>query len=1092
MHDDENSLFAAKLGVERLNSRGPLVKKLLSLVCLLSLTTVLAAQTFRGGIQGTVTVASGTPVADVTVTIRNPETGFARTANTNASGAYFVSELAVGTYEVKTEKADFESQTLAGVRVEVSVNGRVDFHLKPVTPAPQDATTGAATAEVPKQSPMRNSTQDNLGGTLDSTQIADLAANGLDFIHLLGLVPGMSIDSTNEAESAGSLMFYSINGNRGRSIDYLLDGTDMNDAYHNLPVINEYGIFGLPLTILPLDSLQEVSVLSNTEAEYGRNSGATVGFVTKSGTNRLHGSAYEYFRNDGMDARNVFDSAEQPKNLFHNNQFGFSLGGPIRKDKTFFFASYEAQREGQGVPGLAHVPTSAEINHVIANNGGVINPVMANLLARHPWPVPNRAPDSQGNNLLVSTPGHASSDSIIVKVDHHFGDKDYVTGRFFHGSGEQSFPFALSGGGVLPGFNTATTGTVNVGSLSYVHILGMHLLTEVRAGYNSLDHAFFPQDSTFDPASIGLNMGTAQQDFGLPLINVSNFATLGAGLSAPKHLKPTSMQFFNNYTYFSGRHNWKFGYEYRRNIATEFLDAGYRGKLTFNTLDAFIAGTPSSGRQAQGNSSRQTFQSNHAFYLQDNYNLFSNFTLNYGVRWEYFGVLGEAKDNFSILDPSGNPRLVKQLYPQDWNNFAPRLSLAWNIRSKTVLRAGWGVYYDNFPQDVFVGQIPFNTFNSGPAFNGIGPDAITFSFAPATTIQPGVRVFAPSTFATTDVFTVDQKLCTPYVQNYNLNIEQALTRNMALQVGYVGSQGRKLFRYIDRNQVNAATGLHLFPAFGVVNEIQTSASSGYNAFQASLRIRDWHRITSTINYSLAHSIDNASDGLDYVPNASQPDNSFRPDLERANSNFDHRQRLTWIFSYPLPELKKWRTLTSGWVMDGALTESSGEPFNLNYLFEGDFNGSGEFFGRPDLVGDPLSGTHLPNQVLNLSAFQVPCTLNAGGNCIPGTQHFGNLGRNAFVGPGYRNFDFSLVKNTNLTERIKIQFRLDAFNLLNHPNFANPLWQSFSVDFLQNGMTASGRGIGFLPIKVTPDVGVGNPFLAGGGPRSLQLSLRFAF
>jgi len=388
-----------------------------------------------------------------------------------------------------------------------------------------------------------------------------------------------------------------------------------------------------------------------------------------------------------------------------------------------------------------------------------------------------------------------------------------------------------------------------------------------------------------------------------------------------------------------------------------------------------------------------------------------------------------------------------------------------------------------------VGQLPFNTFNPGPAYNGIGADAITFSFSPVGTISPGTRVFDPSSFDATDVFTVDQNLRTPYIQVYNLNVQRELTRNVAMEVGYVGSAGRKLFRYRDLNQLDPATGIGRFPALIYVNQFESSANSSYNSLQASLRIRSWHRLTSTINYTWSHSIDTASDGQDYVPNATQPDNSFRPDRERANSNFDMRQHFTWTFNYDLPKVGHIPGLSSGWALNGVLAIASGQPFNVNYLFEGDFNGSGEFFGRPDLVGNPFAGTHTPDQFLNLSAFRIPCTFDMEGGCIP---HFGNLGRNALVGPHYRNFDFGVAKNNSLTERVKMQIRVDIFNLFNHPNFANPLWPNFGVDFLQNGFDANGQGIGFLPITTTPDVGTGNPFLGGGGSRNVQLGLRLSF
>jgi len=1054
---------------------------------------VCFGQTFRGAIQGTVTDPNGAVVPGAEVTITSPETGLTRTAQTDTEGMFIVSELPIGTYQVTVKKAGFHDVTVKNVKVEVSTTTRADVPLL--------ISGGVAIVDIPAGEPIVNTAENNLGGSIQAKQLGELPVSGRDFTKMLVLVPGSGGDPSGVADSPGSFGLFSINGNRGRSNNYLLDGTDMNDGYRNLPAINQGGVFGTPATILPIDAIQEMSIINSTEAEYGRSSGGTVNIVTKSGTNSFHGTGYEYFRNNKLDARNVFNTKDQPQDVFHNNQFGFSLGGPIKKNKTFWFVSYEGQREAVGIPTLGRVPTTTELNTAIANNGGVVNPVIANLLARHPWPAPNQAPDNKGNNLQIANNAFNRVNSFIGKIDHHIGANDLLTGRYYFGKSDQSFPLALVGGGVLPGFNTVTPTRVDIASLSYTHVFSPRLLMEIRGGYNRFKETFFPEDKTFNPSSIGLNMGTSAQDFGLPQISVGSatpglvgFATLGANTSVPRGRVDTNTQLFGNMSYTAGRHNLKFGYEFRRTFVDGFFDSGYRGKLSFASLDDFIAGAPSSGRQARGNSSRQTFQNNHSLYLQDSFHLFPHVTLNYGARWEYFGVIGEKQNRFSLLNPAGTLAFVPQLYPKDYNNFAPRVSVAWDLKgnAKTVLRAGWGMYYDAFSQDFFVGQLPFNTFNPGPAYNGIGADAITFSFSPALVLSPGTPVFDPSTFAATDVFTVDQRIRTPYIQVYNLNLQRELTRNVGFEVGYVGSAGRKLFRYRDLNQVNPATGTVRFPALIYVNQFESSANSSYNSLQTSLRIRNWHRLTSTINYTWSHSIDNASDGQDYVPNATQPDNSFRPDRERANSNFDMRQHFTWTFNYDLPKVGHVPGLSSGWTLNGVLALASGQPFNVNYLFEGDFNGSGEFFGRPDLVGNPFAGTQTPDQFLNLAAFKVPCTVDLSGNCIAGTQHFGSLGRNALVGPNYRNFDFGVAKNNSLTERVKMQIRVDIFNLFNHPNFANPLWPNFGVDFLQNGMDATGRGIDFLPITTTPDVGTGNPFLGGGGSRNVQLGLRLSF
>jgi carboxypeptidase family protein/TonB-dependent receptor-like protein len=1039
------------------------------------------AQTFRGGIQGTVSDSSGAVVSGADISATNPATGFTRTTKTDTTGNYFISELPIGTYEVTVKAKGFRTATVKAVPVEVLTSRQVNVQLS--------LGDVAETIEVTGQSPLITTTQDTLGATLVAEQFNQLPISGRDYTKLLVQVPGSGGDPSGVADSPGSFGLFSINGNRGRSNNYLLDGTDMNDGYRNLPAINQGGVFGTPATILPIDALQEVSIVNNTESEYGRNSGGTVNIVTKSGTNHIHGSLYEYFRNSALDARNFFNPVGQPQNQFHNNQFGGSAGGPIKKDKTFWFVAYEGQRENVGVPTVATVPTQADINAAIAANGGVVNPVIGNLLARNPWPAPNAG----GNDLITSDRATNRVDSLIAKIDHRFGENDNLTGRYYFGDSDQSFPLALVGGGILPGFNTVTPTNVNIVSISHTHIFNPKLLTEIRFGYNRFHETFFPQDNTFDPASIGLNTGVGPQDFGLPSISVSGFAPLGANTSVPRGRTDTNWQFFDNFTWTRGAHNWKFGYEFRRTFVDGFFDSGYRSKLSFDDLTAFIAGTPSSGRQAQGNSSRQTFQNNQSLYFQDTFRFSPRITLSYGLRWEYFGVIGEEQNRFSLFNPAAaTVNTVKQLYPKDLNNFAPRASVAWDLRGdgKTVVRAAYGVYYDAFSQDFFVGQLPFNTFNSGPAYNGVGPDPVTFSFSPVATIQPGVPVFTG--FGALDVFTVNQNIATPYIQVYNLNVQRELNRNLALQVGYVGSQGRKLFRYVDINQINPATGTAAFPAFEFINDFQSSASSSYNALQASLNFRNWHNLTSTLNYTWSHSIDNASDGQDYVPNATQPDNSFAPNRERASSNFDMRQKLSWSFTYNVPSFSDNKWFGTGWAFSGVLALAAGQPFNVNYLFEGDFNGSGEFFGRPDLVGNPFAGTRLPDQILNLAAFKVPCTLDAGGNCVAGTSHFGNLGRNAFVGPDYKNFDFSLQKDTKLTEKLAMQLRLNAYNIFNHPNFANPLWPNFGVDFLQNGTDPTGHGIGFLPVTTTPDVGTGNPFLGGGGSRNLELAVRFTF
>src|SRR5262252_985627 len=1084
-----------------------------SIVLLLAgLCARAGAQTFRGTILGTVTDSSGAIIQDATVRAKNVATGLERITSTDAEGNYTIAELPIGTYDVRIEKRGFSKTfTVSGVVVTIASEKRVDAVLKPAGTE--------ESVEIRADAVQVDSTSNTLGGTFQTREVVDLPINGRDFTKLLVLVPGATGDPSGATDSPGTFGLFSANGNRGRANNYLLDGTDMNDGYRNLPAINEAGVFGTPATILPVESIAEAAILSDFEAEYGRNSGAIVNIVTKSGTNDIHGSAFEFVRNNALDARNFFNTQPDPQTAFRNNQFGVTLGGPFVRDKTFWFFSYEGQRERVGLNSVARVPDPREI----AALGGPQNPVIAALLARHPWPAPNRNVPlfDPTPNLSVTTPASNDVDSVIGKIDHSFNEKNQITGRYYYGNSDQSFPLAILAGNVLPGFNTVTPTRVQLVSLSFLKILSSTKVNETRFGYNRFTESFSPEDHSFDPRSIGLDTGVSnQQDFGLPFIRIRNdpelgssIASLGATLADPRGRIDTNWQFLDNFSWKLAKHDIKLGYEFRRTFVNQFFDAGYRGRLDFASLSDFLQGNLSGGRSATGDSRRGTFQDSHGAYVQDGFRISRRLTLNLGLRYDYFGVIDEEQGRFSNFDPTiglvvEGTHGLDRLYNRDWNNFSPRLGIAWDVfgHGKTVVRTGWGIFYDAYSQDFFTGQLPFNTFNPGPAYNPIGKSPILFSFSTVSTIQAGVPIF--NGFSDSDAFIVDRNIRTPYVQNYNLNIQQELFKNAVVQVGYVGSNGTKLFRYRDINQPPdpAASTARVFDngpfapsggTFFYVNQIETTAHSNYNALQASFTIRDKHGVSTSVNYTWSHSIDNASDGQDYVANATQPENSHRVDQEKASSNFDNRHRFVWTFSYDVPALwSRYPRIGSGWQLNGILTLRTGNPFNVN-LFD-DYNGTGEFFPRPDLVGNPYAGTHTPDNFLNLSAFKVPCTLDPNGDgsaasCLPGTQHFGSLGRNSLIGPGYSDFDMSLVKTTAITEKVKLQFRAEVFNIFNHPNFSSPLLPGFSVDASTNGIDpVTGRGQGFLPITVTPDVGIGNPFLGGGGPRNIQMAVKLIF
>ncbi len=1114
----------------------------LSILCMIAILGTGNAQTFRGTILGTVIDQSAAAVPGAQITIKNQGTGLTRTTTTEDSGTYHVPELPVGQYSVAVTKEGFESVTLGDVDVRVAGERRVDVTLK--------AGRVESRVEVRAEVPLVTTTEDTLGGTIQATQVDNLPVNGRDYTKLIFMTLGVTGSPDQMTDSPGSFGEVSVNGARGRSDNYLLDGTDMNDGYRNNPTINQAGVFGTPATILPVDAIAELAVLSNFAPEYGRNAGAVINIVTKSGTNTLHGTAAEFFRDTAFDARNFFNDVQPggflpPKDAFHNSQYGGSLGGPIVKDKTFFFVDYDGQRESGALASRACAPSPGDLQSAATAIGGpgMINPVVAGILKNNPWPATSVS-DANCPNVTTSNPFRNRISSFIGKIDQNFNEKNLLTGRYYFGDSDQNFPLSLVNGGALPGYNTLTPTRINLVSLSYVRVVSSTEVNEVRFGYNRFYETFYPQDKSFDPASVGLDTGVSTQDFGLPLMRFTGLASLGSNLSLPRGRTDENWQFIDNFSWKVGRHDLKLGYEFRRTPVSQFFDAGYRGRIDFRYADAqtsleqFLLGIPSGGRAAEGDSRRNTAQNAHAWYLQDGFRISRRLTFNSGVRWDYFGVIHEKDNLLSNFDPVNGLRAVgsrglSSLYNRDLNNFAPRLSVAYDLtgKGKSVVRAGWGVFYDTFSQDFFLGQLPFNTFNPGPAYNGIGAKPVLFSFGVATDASGNILplsanqpVFPQSSFAASDVFAVDQHIRTPYMENYNLNVQQQIANGVVLQVGYVGSEGHKLFRYRDINQptqamINShdpqATGGCCaarpfdngpFPpsppspagtTFFYVNNFESSANSNYNSLQTQLRITNLKGFQTTINYTWSHSIDNASDGQDFVANASQPNNSYRPDLEKGNSNFDVRHRFVWMWSYTFPTRHgSLARLSNGWGINSVITLQAGQPFHLNFF--DDYDGTGEFFPRPDVAGSPFAGTSAPDNFVNLSAFHVPCTLNPAGDgfadaCIQGTQHQGNMGRNSLIGPSFRQFDFSVFKDTQINERLKVQFRAEFYNLPNHPNFASPLYPGFSAAADYNGVDpVTGRGLGFFPLTQTGDVGVGNPFLGGGGPRGVQLALKFIF
>ena len=1171
-----------------------------------------SAQTFRGTILGTVSDPTGGVIAGASVSAKNTATGLTRTTETSSDGTYSIPELPIGTYDVTATKNGFQTAVATGVSVEIARDRHVDFTLKPGNVSQRVEVREEAAIPV-------ETTNNNLGMSFESKDVVDLPVNGRDIDKLYIMAPGVAGDPSGAAGSPGSYGQFSANGNRDRANNFLLDGTDMNDSYRNLPVINQGGVFAVPATVLPVESIGELRVLTNFDAEYGRSAGAVINIVTKSGGNEFHGSLFEYFRNSVLNARNFFNTTG-PKDAFRNNQFGGAIGGPIIKNKTFFYAVYEGQREGLGLTSLNVVPSLADYQTAVASipggnpavctttafacvtgqPAGVINPVILNLYnlcntkggcsgGTSPWPVANLAVPVNGFNNVSSDPSKNDVNSVIAKVDHSFNSSNTLTGRYFYGHSDQSFPLGTGGGNNIPNTNTLSPTTVNLASVSLVSVLSARKVNEARFGFNHFNEAFQPQDGKLfgNPnTSLGLNTclgllvhntlatcGAASlasanpADYGLPQMTFGNgLSGLGSSRFAnPRQRIDRNYQFLDNFSWKLAKNDLKFGGEYRHTSVDSLQDLNFRGRLKFADLTGFLGGDVTGGAINYGTTQRFTHQDSYGFFLQDSYQILHNVTINAGIRWDYYGVIREGNDGISSYNPSVGLVAMNQPYKPDWNNFAPRLSIAWDPtgKGKTVVRAGAAMFYDTFSFDYFLGQLFENTNNLGAAYNPIAGNPVLQGSVVGTPLALNVPVFGNTATdlggSTTDASTVG-RLLTPYVYNITLNVQHELGANAVLQVGYVGTYGRKLQRIVDLNQpsqaaitaydntcvalslgvnngagfplANCALGTTVFRNFnnngltptlpGQINnaavmsplapqtpfylqQVQTTARSSYHSLQVGLTQRNWHGITQQVNYTWSHAIDDASDGQDYVPHAGQPNDSTSPHNSNIGpANFDARHHFVWSASYAFPKAKSLGKFGEGWMISSVVTIMSGHPWELVNALD-DYDGSGEFFGRPDLVAPLHYNYSNPAKFLDLSSFAVQCTLdgvgNAAANCLSGTRHFGTLGRNALIGPAFRQWDFSLVKDTRISEKLNLQFRADAYNLLNHPNFSNPLLPSFFADIsgFATPNPATGRFQSFtpgptpyFPIVATVDSGIGNPILGGGGPRSFQFALKLTF
>jgi hypothetical protein len=682
-------------------------------------------------------------------------------------------------------------------------------------------------------------------------------------------------------------------------------------------------------------------------------------------------------------------------------------------------------------------------------------------------------------NYAYSVPNEIDSDNFLVKLDHRFGDRINLSGRYVFGNGTQTFPLNSGQGSELPAYQTIVPTRVQLAGLNVSEVLSERVINETRLSFNRFAQVFSPFDSQFDPSTIGLMTGAKG---GLPTIVIGGYESLGAPTNEPRGRVSQAYQLADALVWMRGAHTIKAGADYRRPLVRSFNDQFSRGRITFNNLADLLAGvaSPTGTSIARGATRRDTFTNNTGLFVQDDWKVTRRLTLNLGLRHEYIGPLSEKDNRISNFLPAQGLVRVGQgldtLYKRDWNNLAPRVGFAFDPfgAGKTVLRGAYGIYYDAPSQDFFLAQsFPNGNVGTNPV-PGLG--TFTVNFTGPVPFGPGVDIFgsAANPVPPYTLFGVDPRMRTPYVQSYNFNVQQTIAEGTMIQVGYVGSKGNKLYRVRDINQIISGQRPFAaeYPQFAAIYQLEASANSNYNSLQAVLRRRFSKGLTLFGSYVWSHSIDDASNGFcSCTAGVSLPQNSYDTRSEKAVSAFDQRQRFTTNFVYDAAFLSRvlqhWpKRLTAGWQVSGIYTLASGVP--ITPFWNGAApSGSGETSNdRPNLIGNPNNGPKRWDAWFNTAAF------------APAAQGtFGNSGRNVIIGPRTNSADVSVMKSTSISERLKLQFRAEIFNVFNHPNFALP-----NVTFNSGA---------FGTIASTVDVANGNP-LGDGGPRLVQLALKLKF
>jgi hypothetical protein len=1038
----------------------------------------LLAQTPSALLTGRVTDSSKAVIGEANILVTNVGTNIRYQGVTNNAGEYDVPNLQPGTYTIEASKPGFT--TVVKPNVVLHVEDAVEINIEMTVGSTSESITVVAGA------PLIQSATSDLSAVIEAETIRELPLNGRSWTDLSILEPGVSSVETQINYTSGSGRGnrgfgsqLSISGGRPQQNSYRLDGVSLNDYTNGGPGSVLGGTLGV-------DAIEEFSVLTaDYSAEYGRTSGGVISAVTRSGTNEFHGSAYEFLRNSALDARNYFDPSTIPP--FRRNQFGGAVGGPIWKDHTFFFVDYEGVRQSTGITNTAVVPSAAARAGHLSTGEVTVDPAAAQYLTF--WPLPNGPLLGAGDTGRYTFDGQqvVNENFVTTRVDHRLTEHDNLSAVFSHDNTPYSAPDDLDQ--VLLGDHTIRY----TAALQETHTFSPSLANTLRIGFNRETAQNNVSVDALNPASAEPSLAAIPGAYAT-LVTVGGISPFRGGLNggSPWLYAWNSYQVYDDAVLTRGRHSLKFGGAFERMQSNMEAFSDVDGGFSFGTLQAFLTNNPSRfiGALPGHLSPRGLRQSLVAGYIQDNWHMSSNFTLNLGLRYEATTVPTEVEGKLSNLIhiTDTQPHLGSPLFHNPTlTNFEPRVGFAWDPwgTGRTAIRAGFGIY-DVLPLTY---QFSLLETRTAPFFT----DGTTSKLPPGSFYTGAVNLLSPSTLSETYI---EQNPKRDYVMQWNFNIQRELTRNLIFSVAYVGSRGVHQPVRVDDGNIVAPTetaagfvwpspvgsGTPINPAFGQIRTMRWAGSSIYDALELNVTHRFSHGVTLRGSYTWGKSIDTTSAGIagDDFLNAMSSPPAYDLKSVRGLSDFNVAQTLVIAGTWRIPTAQSLRGAAAwalnGWETSGLLKVNTGVPFTATLGTDGDPLGlnSSDPWDFPSVVSSPgchsLVNPGNPNNYIKTQCFSLPGAPTQGfynqycdssfayPTCI---NMRGNAGRNILIGPGLANLDFSLIKNnviSAVSERLNVQFRVEIFNLLNHPNFQVPTLPDNTDIFDSSGARNSAAGL----------------------------------